>query len=90
MCSALDNPLFEKLITQLHFQDTNTTTTPITEEGLETISVAQLDVLGYIVIYNILMFIYYGRLCLQTLDPSPCGSMVTHLFLALFLGILLE
>jgi hypothetical protein len=90
MCSALDNPLFEELTRHLLLQDTYTPTVPLSEEDLETISVAQLDVPGLIVIYNILMFIYYGRLCLETLDPDPCGSMVTHLVLALFLGILLE
>ena len=90
MCSASDNPLFEELTRHLLSHGTDITTAPISEEDLATISVEQLDVAGLIVIYNIVMFIYYGRLCLETLNPDPCGSMVTHLVLALFLGILLE
>jgi hypothetical protein len=57
---------------------------------LENINAAAIDLPGLIVIYNIFMFIYYGRLCLETLDPIPCGAMVNHLIVALFLGILLE
>ena len=90
MCSALDNPLFEELTRQLFSQGTDTSTTPLSEEDLAIISVEQFDVLGFIVIYYILMFIYYGIECLDTLDPGPCESMVTNLLLALFLGILLE
>ena len=90
MCSALDNPLFEELTSHLLSQLTYTHTAPIGGEDLATISVEQLDVAGFIVLYNIFMFIYYGRQCLETLNPDPCGSMVTHLVLALFLGILLE
>ena len=90
MCSAFDNPLFEELTRHLLSQGTDTTPGPLSEEDLATISVEQLDVLGFIVIYYIFMFIYYGQLCLETLDPDPCGSMVTNLVLALFLGILLE
>jgi hypothetical protein len=90
MCSALDNPLFEELTRHLLSHVTYTSISSTSEEALATISVEQLDVLGFIVIYYIFMFIYYGRLCLETLDPDPCGSMVTNLVLALFLGILLE
>lgn len=90
MCSALDTPLFEELTSHLLSQLTDTPTAPIGVEDLETISPEQFDVAGFIVIYYILRFIYYGRQCLETLDPDPCGSMVTNLVLALFLGILLE
>ena len=90
MCSALDTPLFEELASHLLSQLTDTPTAPIGAEDLATISPEQLDVAGFIVLYNIFMFIFYGRQCLETLDPEPCGSMVKHLVLALFLGILLE
>jgi hypothetical protein len=90
MCSASDNPLFEELTRHLLSHGTDITTAPISEEDLATISVAQLDVLGFIVIYYMFMFIYYGQRCLETLDPDPCGSMVTNLLLTLFLGILLD
>ena len=90
MCSALDKHFLEELTRYLLLQGTDTATTPLTEEDLATISVEQLDVLGFIVIYYIFMFIYYGRQCLETLDPGPCESMVTNLLLALFLGILFE
>ena len=90
MCSALDKHLLEELTKQLLSQVTDTTTTPLSEEDLAIISVEQFDVLGFIVIYYIFMFIYYGLQCVETLDPGPCESMVTNLLLALFLGILLE
>jgi len=90
MCSALDTPLFEELARQLLFQGDHTADAPISAGDLATISPKQLDVAGFIVLYNIFMFIFYGRQCLETLDPDPCGSMVNHLILALFLGILLE
>jgi hypothetical protein len=90
MCSSLDTPLFEELARQLLFQGDHTADAPISSEDLATISPEQLDVAGFIVLYNIFMFIFYGRQCLETLDPDPCGSMVNHLMLALFLGILLE
>ena len=89
MCSGLDKHLLEELTTQLLSQVINTTT-PISEEDPAIISVEQFDVLGFIVIYYIFMFLYYGLQCVETLDPGPCESMVTNLLLALFLGILLE
>lgn len=89
LCSALDDPLFKEL-TKYLLQETHTTSAPISAEDLATISPEQIDVVGFIVLYNIFMFIFYGRQCLETLDPDPCGSMVKHLVLALFLGILLE
>lgn len=90
MCSALDDPLLKELTRHFLPQGTYLASTSLSEEDAEAIGVTQFDVLGFIVIYYIFMFIYYGRLCLETLDPAPCGSMVTNLFLALFLGILLE
>jgi hypothetical protein len=90
MCAPLDTPLFEELAGQLLYQGEHTSDAPISAEDLATISPEQFDVAGFIVLYNIFMFIFYGRQCLGTLDPEPCESMVKHLVLALFLGILLE
>ena len=90
MCFASGNPAIEELSKHLAFLDSCNNGGCISEEELEYINEAVSDLPGYIVIYNLLMFIYYGRICLETLDPSACESMVTHLVLALFLGILLE
>lgn len=90
MCFASDNPAIEELSKHLAFLDSCNNGGCVSEEELEYINEAVSDLPGYIVIYNLLMFIYYGRICLETLDTSACESMVTHLVLALFLGILLE
>ena len=90
MCFASGNPAIEELSKHLAFLDSCNNGGCISEEELEYINEAVSDLPGFIVIYNILMFIYYGRICLETLDPSACESMATHLVLALFLGILLE
>jgi hypothetical protein len=89
-CCASGNPAIEELSQLLAFLDSSNNGVCISEEELENISGPISDLQGFIVIYNILMFIYYGRICLETLDPSACESMATHLVLALFLGILLE
>ena len=60
------------------------------EEDLEKIGKTAYDLPGLIVVYNLLMFIYYGKICLETLDPSACGSMATHLVVAIILGTILE
>lgn len=62
----------------------------IGEEDFDRIGVMDADVAGWLALYNTFMFIYYGRLCLETLDPAPCRAMVNHLFWALFLGVLFE
>ncbi len=90
MCFTSGNPAIEELSKHLAFLDSCNNSGCISEEELEYINEAISDLPGFIVIYNLLMFIYYGRICLETLDPSACESMVTHLVLALFLGILLE
>lgn len=90
ICSGADAPLLEEL-TSFVLSHANSAVSSLPGEGDQgTISVEQLDVLGFIVLYHLFMFIYYGRLCLETLTPEPCGSMVTNLILALFWGILLE
>ena len=59
------------------------------EEALINITASPADALGWLAIYNIFMFIKFGGQCLETLDPEPCESMVTHLMTALFLAVLL-
>lgn len=59
------------------------------EETLITITASPADALGWLALYHIFMFISSGRQCLETLDPAPCESMVTHLMWALFLAVLL-
>ena len=61
----------------------------LSEEALITITASPADALGWLAIYNIFMFIKFGGQCLETLDPAPCESMVTHLMTALFLAVLL-
>ncbi len=61
----------------------------IDEEALITISASPADALGWLALYHTFMFISSGRQCLETLDPLPCESMVTHLMWALFLAVLL-
>ena len=58
------------------------------EETLITITASPADALGWLALYHIFMFISSGRQCLETLDPVPCQSMVTHLMWALFLAVL--
>jgi len=61
----------------------------LSEEALINITASPADALGWLAIYNIFMFIKFGGQCLETLDPAPCESMVTHLMTALFLAVLL-
>jgi hypothetical protein len=58
------------------------------EESLISITASPADALGWIALYHIFMFISSGMQCLETLDPGPCESMVTHLMWALFFAIL--
>ena len=90
MCRTSGNPAIEELLKHLAFLDSCNNGVCISEEELEYISEAVSDLPGLIVIYNILMFIYYGKICLETLDPSACGAMTNHLIVALILGIILE
>ena len=60
----------------------------IDEETLITITASPGDALGWIALYHIFMFISSGIECLESLDPLPCESMVTHLLWALFFAIL--
>ena len=59
------------------------------EEALINITASPADALGWLAIYHIFMFIKFGGQCLETLDPEPCESMVTHLITSLFLAVLL-
>ena len=61
----------------------------LSEEALINIAASPADALGWLAIYHIFMFINFGGQCLETLDPAPCESMVTHLMTALFLAVLL-
>ena len=61
----------------------------LSEEALINITASPADALGWLAIYHIFMFIKFGGQCLETLDPAPCESMVTHLMTALFLAVLL-
>ena len=90
LCAALGDPTCEELLEHFVSLMSSNNGEGLNEEMLENINAAATDLPGLIVIYNILMFIYYGRQCLETLDPTPCGAMVNHLMVALFLGILLE
>jgi hypothetical protein len=60
----------------------------IDEETLITITASPADALGWIALYHIFMFISSGMQCLESLDPIPCESMVTHLLWALFFAVL--
>jgi hypothetical protein len=90
LCEVSAARACEDLWERLTSPESGTNEACINEAVLENFSAAASDLPGLIVIYNIFMFIYYGRLCLETLDPTPCGAMVNHLVIALFLGILLE
>ena len=61
----------------------------LSEEALINIAASPADALGWLAIYHIFQFIKFGGQCLETLDPAPCESMVTHLMTALFLAVLL-
>ena len=58
-------------------------------DALISITASPADALGWLAIYHIFQFIKFGGQCLETLDPAPCESMVTHLITALFLAVLL-
>jgi hypothetical protein len=59
------------------------------EDALINITASPADALGWLAIYHIFQFIKFGGQCLETMDPAPCESMVTHLITALFLAVLL-
>ena len=90
MCFASGNPAIEELAKHSVCLDSCNNGVCITEEDLEKIGMTAYDLPGLIVVYNLLMFIYYGKICLETLDPTACGSMVTHLVVAIVLGTILE
>ncbi len=60
----------------------------LSEDALISITASPADALGWLAIYHIFQFIKFGGQCLETLDPAPCESMVTHLITALFLAVL--
>ena len=60
----------------------------IDEESLFTITASPADALGWIALYHIFMFISTGMQCLESLNPGPCESMVTHLLWALLFAVL--
>jgi len=61
----------------------------LSEDALINITASPVDALGWLAIYHIFQFIKFGGQCLETMDPAPCESMVTHLITALFLAVLL-
>ena len=61
----------------------------LSDEALINITASPADALGWLAIYHIFQFIKFGGQCLETMDPGPCESMVTHLITALFLAVLL-
>ena len=61
----------------------------LSEDALINITASPADALGWLAIYHIFQFIKFGGQCLETMDPAPCESMVTHLITALFLAVLL-
>ncbi len=90
-CRTMSSPAFEELYERMVSPDeSGDTGSSIGEEDCDRIGVMDADVAGWLALYNMFMFIYYGRLCLETLDPAPCRAMVNHLFWALFLGVLFE
>jgi hypothetical protein len=89
-CRTVNDPPFEELFKRLVLLESHHSGACGDTGDVESIGVVTSDAWGWIVLYNIFMFIYYGRLCLETLDPDPCRAMVNHLFWALFLGVLLE
>ena len=90
MCCGLGNPTIEELSEHLVLLESYNKGEHTREENLENINEILSDLPGLVVIVNILLFIHFGRICLETQDPSACEAMVTHLLLSLFLGILLE
>lgn len=90
VCCASGNPAIEALAKDLVGLDFCNNGVWLTEEDLENIGETAYDWPGLIVAYHLLMFIYYGRICLETLDPSACGFMVNHLVIAIVLGTILE
>ena len=90
-CGTISSPAFEELYEPMALpDDSRKDKACIGDEDFDRIRVMDADVVGWIALYNTFMFIYYGRQCLETLDPAPCRAMVNHLFLALFLGVLSE
>lgn len=87
---ASDNPAIKALAKHLVGLDFCNNGICLSEEALENMDATAYDWLGLIVTYHLLLFIYYGRVCLETLDPSACGSMVNHLVIAIVLGTILE
>jgi hypothetical protein len=89
-CKTVNNPVCEELFKRLVLLESCHKGACDDTGDFESSGVITSDEWGWIVLYNIFMFIYYGRLCLETLDPAPCRAMVNHLFWALFLGVLFE
>jgi hypothetical protein len=90
-CGTISSPAFEELYEPMALpDDSRKDKACIGDDDFDRIRVMDADVVGWIALYNTFMFIYYGRQCLETLDPAPCRAMVNHLFLALFLGVLFE
>ena len=89
-CFASTSPVPEAIAKYLNLPESCNTWDCAQEAVLANIATSPADAFGWIVTYNLLMFIYFGRQCLETLDPAPCGAMVNHLMTALILGIILE
>lgn len=84
------NLTFEEVLEELNVLESCTTEEcMLLEEALIDISASPSDALGWVALYHIFQFIKFGGQCLETMDPAPCESMVTHLITALFLAVLL-
>ena len=86
--STSKNLTVEAVIEHLHSLASCNDGECLDEESLTTIAASPADALGWIALYHIFRFISTGMQCLETMDPGPCGSMVTHLLWALFFAIL--
>lgn len=87
--STSRNLSFEAVVEDLQSPESCNDGECIDEETLISINASPADALGWLALYHIFMFISSGRQCLETLEPVPCQSMVTHLMWALFLAVLL-
>ena len=86
--STSRNLTVEAVVEHLHSLASCNDVECLDEESLISITASPGDALGWIALYHIFMFISTGMQCLETLDPLPCESMVTHLMWALFFAIL--
>ena len=88
--SASRNLTVEDVLEELNLLESCATGECIlSEDALISITASPADALGWLALYHIFQFIKFGGQCLETLDPAPCESMVTHLMTALFLAVLL-